>query len=232
VSKADDFRRYALTLPGHKYKLGEEPWFVAGTQQTKDPMDGDCSGIGWGLFRKANVLRNGKPVPRLTADDYWRASYAIPGPTEVGDAAYFPRTGRKTHVVWYIGRGQVIEAGNHGPGGRYPGSGYMGLCTVAQINARNPVWGRLPGLDIGRLSEEDDLNEQETAALIDKRLAAYFGARLDTINDEAEVDAARRHLEGLKLLDPGSKARHPSGHAMSVGFFLVLASRLAKLVGK
>lgn len=224
MSKADEFRRLALTLPGHKYKLGEEPWFVAGAEQTSDPMDGDCSGIGWGLFKKVGVLQNGKPVPRLTADDYWRRSTPVTGPTQIGDAAYFPRTGRKTHVVWYIGHGQVIEAGNHGPGGSYPGSGYMGLCTVAQINARSPVWGRLPGLDIGSLTEEDDMTPEQVRKIIGE----YMADRKEEVHATDEIKAAEAHLIRLGLLQRG---RAPE-RLLTWGLFVLLLSRVLKLLGR
>ena len=233
MTKADVFRAAALELPGRKYKLGEEPWYIYGTEQTKDPMDGDCSGIGWALFKKAGVLSNGKAIPRLTADDYFKRSSVISGPYQVGDAAYFPRVGRKTHVVWYIGRGpkgreayNVIEAGNHGPGGVYPGSGYMGLCTTAQINARDPVWARLPGLDIGALTKEEEMTEAQIRKLVQDTVAAEM-AKMTVCVWPPDLNEARQGIADLGILE----TRHPGNRAVSVDMFRVGLWRLAKKVG-
>lgn len=224
MHKADLVREYALSTVGMPYKWGEEAWYVVGTEQTKT-TDVDCSGLVYAVFRRAGVLVNGKQLPRETADDYWRRANAIAKPERVGDCCWFPRTGRKTHIALYLGRGpagreaqSVIEAGNHGPGGSYPGSGYVGLCTVAQMNARGAVWGRFRGIDIGTL--EDDMTPDEVRAIVREELE--WGGT------SAEIKTAESHLVRLGLISRG----RPPAKGLTWGLFALLLSRVLKLLGR
>lgn len=165
MSKADVMRRYALWKVGKPYKRGEEFDHPAGPILTPED-DGDCSGIFYAMGIEADVRINGRRLTRETANTYHTWSTPIAEPSHFGDCCWFPAKGEKTHMVVYIGMGQVIEAGNHGPGGVYPGHGYVGLCTVAQINARGGVWGRFADNDFGELTGgENDMNDAEHKTL-------------------------------------------------------------------
>jgi len=147
MSKSGCIAAKAPSYIGMPYKLGEEGPYVAGPEQTT-AADVDCSGLFYALLLDCGVLLDGKKPDRLTADDYWKLATPIVAPSVPGDCCWFPRTGRKTHMAVYIGDGKTIEAGYHGPKDAYPGHGYVGTCTVAQMNARGAVWGRIEGLDI------------------------------------------------------------------------------------
>jgi len=217
MSKAACIVREAPGYIGMPYKLGEEGPYVVGKEHTK-ATDIDCSGLVYALFRDCNVLLNGQPFPRETADDYWRRADSIPKPERVGDCCWFPRTGRKTHIAMYIGNNQVIEAGNHGPNNAYPGSGYTGTCTVAQMNARGAVWGRFRGIDIGTL--EDDMTPDEVRAIVREELE--WGGT------SAEIKTAESHLVRLGLISRG----RPPAKGLTWGLFALLLSRVLKLLGR
>lgn len=217
MSKAACIVREAPCYIGMPYFLGEEGPYVVGKEQTK-ATDIDCSGLVYALFRDCNVLLSGKPFPRETADDYWRRADSIPKPERVGDCCWFPRTGRKTHIAMYIGNNQVIEAGNHGPNNAYPGSGYTGTCTVAQMNARGAVWGRFRGIDIGTL--EDDMTPDEVRAIVREELE--WGGT------SAEIKTAESHLVRLGLISRG----RPPAKGLTWGLFALLLSRVLKLLGR
>jgi hypothetical protein len=182
MSKSDCIAARAPAYIGMRYRLGEEGAYVVGPEQTK-AVDIDCSGLIYALMRDCNVLLNGRPFPRETADDYWHRAKQISKPERIGDMCWFPKTGRKTHVALYIGNNTVIEAGNHGPGNKYPGSGYVGTCTIAQMNARGAVWGRIEGLDIYK---EVDMTPEETRKMIQDMVPA--------IAREAANEAVRKVL--------------------------------------
>lgn len=167
--KADTIRNLALSLVGEKYVLGNEPWYDVDWEPSSDPEAGDCSGIVYSIFRKAGVLVGGKPLPRETAHDYYQRAERIDAPSEVGDLGFLVRNGHATHVVLYIGDGVTFEAGYHGPDNAYPGHGYMGTCTLAQMAARGAVWGRLD-TDIVD-SEDDDMTAEEYKTLVDELAA-------------------------------------------------------------
>ena len=133
MSKAQCIAAKAPAYIGMPYKLGEEGKYVAGPEQTK-ATDIDCSGLFWALLKDCGVLYKGKPLWRDTADGYWKLATKLAGPERIGDCCWFPKTGPKTHIAVFIGDDTVIEAGNHGPNNAYPGSGYVGTCTVAQMN--------------------------------------------------------------------------------------------------
>ncbi len=212
----------ALSLVGQRYKLGEESFgYVVGPEQTKDPLDTDCSGIVYSVFRKVGVTVNGRPLPRLTAHDYWRMTtpIAYPGPFRVGDLAFQIRDGRAYHVTMVIDTdGLMIEAGNHGPGNTMPGSGYIGTLTTAQMQRRGGVrWGRW---QTNIAEEVEDLNEAETRKLIE--------SYLDTHGLPSEITEAEDYLIKNGLLQ---KRRQPA-RAMTWGLFVVLFVRLAKWLKK
>lgn len=221
MSKAACIVAKAPSYIGMPYKLGEEGRYVAGTEQTK-AIDIDCSGLFWALLKDCGVLYKGKPLWRDTADGYWKLATKIPKPEKVGDCCWFPASGRKTHMAIYIGGGKTIEAGYHGPNNKYPGSGYVGTCTIAQMNARGAVWGRLAGLDI--YNEEEDMNEAQTRALIQEELKAYT----EWGGTQQEIKDAEAHLMKLKLI---SRGRAPA-KALTWGLFALLLSRVLKLLGK
>lgn len=169
MSKAACIVAKAPSYIGMPYKLGEEGRYVAGTEQTK-AIDIDCSGLFWALLKDCGVLYKGKPLWRDTADGYWKLATKIPKPEKVGDCCWFPASGRKTHMAIYIGGGKTIEAGYHGPHNAYPGAHYVGTCTIAQMNARGAVWGRIEGLDIYS-EEEDDMTPDQDKMLKQLRLS-------------------------------------------------------------
>lgn len=150
MSKARAVRDLALSLKGQPYYLGEEPYYVAGPEQTKNPLDADCSGLPWGVFRKAGVLVDRKPPVRMTAHGLYRAASPIPQPSKVGDLGFLLRGGHAYHTFMYVGHDEVVEAGD--------GTGKVGVHTVAHENARGAIWGRLD-TDIGDL--EEDVTEEE-----------------------------------------------------------------------
>lgn len=221
MSKADCIAAKAPSYIGMPYKLGEEGRYVAGPEQTK-AEDIDCSGLVWSLWLDCGVKLNGKKPDRLTADAYWRVATPIDRPEIPGDCCWFPKTGRKTHIAIYIGNGRTIEAGYHGSNNRYPGHGYVGTCTIAQMNARGAVWGRIKGLDIYDETEED-MNKAETRAIVRDEL------RKSTIiaypPDEKEATEA---LDRLGVL----AKTHKSGLLVNAGLLRVLLYRAMKLAGK
>ncbi len=204
MSKADCIVQKAPGYIGMPYYLGEEGRYVAGVAQTA-AIDIDCSGLAWSLWLDCDVLLNGKHPARLTADGYFRLATPIFAPSIPGkDCCWFPKSGPKTHIAIYIGDGKTIEAGNHGPGGSYPGHGYVGTCTVAQMNARGCVWGRITGLDF-----EDSETEEDMA--IDKVSPATVQPYLDRLVRAGIID---------------SPTKHPIDDAASVGLLLVALGRM------
>jgi hypothetical protein len=165
MSKADIMAAYALSKVGLPYQLGEEFDHNAGPTLTPRE-DGDCSAVAYASYTEAHVLINGKPLSRETADTYYRRAKRIAQPTQVGDMAFFLKGDRCPHMAMYAGNGLVVEAGNHGPNNTYPGKGYVGTCTVAQMNARGAVWGRFAGNDIGEL--EEDMTKSEVIAILEE----------------------------------------------------------------
>jgi cell wall-associated NlpC family hydrolase len=145
VTKADEVRKWALSDVGATYVLGNEPWFNEGGEPSSDPLASDCSGLVYGCFRKAFVLVNGKPLPRLTANDYYHMATKMRQPERCGDLGFLVDLhDHAYHTFLCIGRGQVVEAGfNH----------KVRLTTIAVENARSGIrWGRLNS-DIGYLTE-------------------------------------------------------------------------------
>jgi hypothetical protein len=219
MSKSDCIAAKAPAYIGMRYKLGEEGHYVAGPEQTK-AVDIDCSGLVYALYRDCGVTLSGRTFPRETADDYWRRATKISKPERIGDCCWFPATGRKTHIALYIGDGTTIEAGNHGPNNQYPGSGYVGTCTVAQMNARGAVWGRITGLDINADSGgEDDMTPDEVRKIVREEIDVVYSS---------DVDAAQAHLVEAGLL---SKKR-AAGKAASVGLVMLMVSRVLRKLGK
>ncbi len=210
MSKADVFRAYCLTKNGIPYERGEEFDHPAGPILTVRE-DGDCSGIYYAGCVEAKVLVNGRPVTRETADTYWGMATAITQPSRVGDCCWFPKTGHKTHMAVYIGRGEVIEAGNHGPGGVYPGHGYVGLCTIAEMDARHPVWGRL-NTDIGELTEGD---------VDEARVRAIVKEMMDQTTSKEGDEAQKWLLSKGVLTKP-----HDLGKLTANRFLLIMLRRL------
>jgi hypothetical protein len=140
---ADSIRANALSLVGQRYAWGEEPWY----DDTPDsrPWDTDCSGLVFGVYRRSGVKwSNGATFPRLTANDYWRATMPISYPTRVGDMGFMlGSSGRAYHVVLYIGGGETVEARGKAWGVvRYelddPKNGAV---------KRKARWGRFPWVD-------------------------------------------------------------------------------------
>ena len=214
MSKSACIAQKAPGYVGKVYKLGEEFAYVVGYEQTTRD-DGDCSGLVYALFRDCNVLLKGRSFPRETADDYWRRATKLSGPERIGDCCWFPRTGRKTHIALYVGGGKTIEAGYHGANNRYPGHGYVGTCTVAQMNARGAVWGRIEGLDI---YEEDDMTPDEVRKIIHEELATTYAPDL-----KEAVDGCAK----LGLLE----TRHKGDKPISASLFRVALWGLAKKAG-
>lgn len=213
----------AIKAPGYvgmPYKLGEEGRYVEGPEQTSR-IDIDCSGLVFSLFRDCDVRLNGRPFPRETADDYWRRAVKLAGPERVGDCCWFPKSGRKTHIAIYIGGGRTIEAGYHGPNNRYPGHGYVGTCTVAQMNARGAVWGRIEGLDI--YDEEDEDMDQATF----DRMADDWAKRNTVTTYASDLKEAVEGCAKLGLLE----TKHKGDKPITASLFRVALWRLAKKAG-
>ncbi len=108
----------------------------------------------------------------------------------------------------------MIEAGNHGPNNAYPGHGYVGTCTVAQMDVRGAVWGRIMGLDI---YQEDDMTEEEVRAIVREEIDIIYSP---------DVAAAQKALEDAKIIG----RRHAPGKAASVGYVDLLLSRVLRLL--
>jgi len=221
MSKASDFVAKALTYVGMRYGLGEEGKYVVGPQQTTI-LDIDCSGLLYALCRDCGVLYKGKSLWRDTADGYWKlVTKKLAGPERIGDCCWFPKTGRKTHIAIYIGGGRTIEAGYHGPNNAYPGAHYVGTCTVAQMNARGAVWGRIEGLDI--YSEEEDDMDQAT---FDK-MADDWAKRNVVTTYAPDLKEAVDGCAKLGLLE----TKHKGDKPISASLFRVALWRLAKKAG-
>lgn len=217
MSKADCIAAKALTYVGMRYGLGEEGKYVVGPQQTTI-LDIDCSGLLYALCRDCGVLYKGKPLWRDTADGYWHLATKLAGPERIGDCCWFPRVGHKTHIAIYIGDGRTIEAGYHGPNNKYPGAHYVGTCTIAQMNARGAIWGRIEGLDIYD-ETEDDMNEAEVRAIVREEIEQVW--------DEDAGKAADAHLTKLGIINKA----HPAGKAVSVRYLNITLSRVLKKLG-
>lgn len=97
-TKIEVFQGIARWAIGQDYVLGEEGYgYVAGTQQTTDPYDTDCSGYVYGVYRKASEVcqamglgvilwKTGATWPRLTANGYKESSTRVTdGKYRVGD---------------------------------------------------------------------------------------------------------------------------------------------------
>jgi cell wall-associated NlpC family hydrolase len=214
MSKANKVRELGLSLVGERYSLGNESWYNIGWEPSKDPRATDCSGLIYAVLRKAGVLVAGKTLPRETAHDYYKRAKRISKPSKVGDLAFFLKNGHATHVALYIGKGETVEAGYHGPNNTYPGSGYVGTCTVAQMNRRGARWGRL-NTDIGEL-EEDDMTKEESRLLKEIKLstvAASYDAAIHTALLKEAVRAlggdpdAAESMESRKKTEVGQAKR-------------------------
>jgi peptidoglycan hydrolase-like protein with peptidoglycan-binding domain len=121
-----------------------------GDEPSSNPLASDCSGEVYGVYRKAGILVNGKPLPRETADDYYhRTSPIKAADAKCGDLGFLMNgSGHVYHTFLVLGPGkgltaQVVEAGfNH----------KVRLTTVAVENVRSGIrWGRL-NTDIGELT--------------------------------------------------------------------------------
>ena len=134
-----------------------------------------------------------------------------------GDCCWFPRTGRKTHIALYVGGGKTIEAGYHGANNRYPGHGYVGTCTVAQMNARGAVWGRIERLDI---YEEDDMTPEEVRQIVREELEVVWS---DTVERDQKYLVEKGIIQALR----------PKGKIASVSYVDSLLARvLRKALGE
>ncbi|MEN6544944.1 MAG: NlpC/P60 family protein [Armatimonadia bacterium] len=213
MSKAACIAAKATGYIGMPYRLGEEGPYQVGGPQTS-ALDIDCSGLVYALMQDCDVRLDGKPFPRETADDYWRRATRLTHPERVGDMCWFPRTGAKTHIALYIGNGKTIEAGYHGPNNQYPGHGYVGTCTVAQMDARGAVWGRIMSLDI---YQEDDMTPDEVRAIVREEIDIIYSP---------DVAAAQKALEDAKIIG----RRHDPSKAASVGYVDLLLSRVLRLL--
>jgi len=224
MSKATEVRRIALSHVGKPYGWGEEGRYVVGVETTEID-DVDCSGEIYATFREAGVLYKGKTLWRDTADGYWKlVTKKLTKPERIGDCCWFPRTGKKKHIALYLGDDTVIEAGYHGPSNAYPGAHYVGTCTIAQMNARGAVWGRITGLDIYD-EEEDDMDQ----ATFDQYMQEWLKNRenVATTYATADINAARQALDEEGLLD----LSHKGSAVMSTSLFAVIVHRLMKKAG-
>ena len=213
MTKAECLAAKALTYVGMRYGLGEEGQYVVGPQQTAI-LDIDCSGLLYALCRDCGVLYKGKSLWRDTADGYWKlVTKKLAGPERIGDCCWFPKTGRKTHIAIYIGNGKTIEAGYHGPRNQYPGAHYVGTCTVAQMNARGAVWGRIEGLDI--YDEEEDMTADEVRAIVREEMEMVWSST---------VDRDQKYLVTKGIVE---KAR-PKGKLATVSYVDSLLARVLK----
>jgi cell wall-associated NlpC family hydrolase len=139
---------------GQRYVLGNEPFDGIDIieEPSSDPLAGDCSGLMISLWRRANVLLDGKTYNlyfgtyRPIANSMYRKATKIAQPSKFGDMFFLLRDdGRAKHVGMYIGTdkngvGWTIEFGD--------GTGKVGRHTVEWQNQRRAVWGRIPN-DMG-----------------------------------------------------------------------------------
>jgi hypothetical protein len=140
MSKADTYRRTALSLVGEEYQWGEEPLYDI--DPDANPLDGDCSGTVWALWKAVGV-----GLPRSTAEGFRRMGVRIVGPAMVGaDFWVLLRSdGTAHHIGAFIGLGETFEARGEAWG--------MVKSTVAVVNARGAKWYRMPGIDLGVLTQ-------------------------------------------------------------------------------
>lgn len=204
MSSAALVRALALSLVGQPYSLGNEPFYDVGWEPSSVPLASDCSGLVYGVFRKASVLVAGKPLPRETADSYYRRSQPISQPTKTGDLGFLLRDGHAYHVFMYVGYGQVVEAGD--------GTGKVGLRTVTHENARGCEWRRLDN-DI----EEADMTPDEVRAIVREEVERVY---------TPEATEAQKLLVKEGLLS----ASRPKAHIASIGYVDLLAARLYQLL--
>ena len=213
MRKASEVRRIALSHVGKPYGWGEEGRYVVGTETTAID-DVDCSGEIYATFREAGVLYKGKTLWRGTANDFWKlVTKRLSQPERIGDCCWFPKTGEKKHIALYLGDDTVIEAGYHGPNNAYPGAHYVGTCTVAQMNARGAVWGRIEGLDI--YDEEEDMTADEVRAIVREEMEMVWSST---------VDRDQKYLVTKGIVE---KAR-PKGKLATVSYVDSLLARVLK----
>jgi len=192
MALANTVRNLSLSLVGQDYHLGEEPWYVVGPEHTKVKLDTDCSGLPYGVFRRAGVRINSKPIPkdwRWTAHGLYLMAQRISRPSRVGDLGFLLTVqGHVYHTFIYVGYDDVVEAGD--------GTGHVGLRTVEHENRRGAIWGRL-NTDIGELTEED-MNDLERRTLFQNRVshvaASYFFGVLEAqiLGDKAQAERLKQ----------------------------------------
>lgn len=110
---ADKIRIYALSLLGAPYVLGNEPWFDIGYEPSSNAVASDCSGLVFGVLRRAKVKwKDGSDWPRLVADGYYKNSISVTrDQLRPGDVACFVgSSGRCYHIALVIDHNTTVEA--------------------------------------------------------------------------------------------------------------------------
>jgi len=210
MSKADLFAAKLEAQLGEPYVLGDE-----------GPNTHDCSGLHWEGLRAANVLWKGKPLPRETAHDYYLksvpTSWAV---IKVGDPIFFlSSTGHAYHVASYVGHGFTIEA----RGRKWGVVKYALDDPVNGVIKRKGRPAHYPGVDLGELTEEDDMTEDEVRKIVDERLSE----RIDVIFSDDVAEAQERLVDLGLLVKPRAHSK-----AASVGFVALMISRALSKCGK
>lgn len=82
-------------------------WGAQGNDPNRDgDKEWDCSGLFYGAYTYAGYKK-----PRDTANGYKNAGHKIAGPSQIGDyRLHVDGNGHATHIMMFIGNGQIIEA--------------------------------------------------------------------------------------------------------------------------
>lgn len=163
MAAVSEIQRLALSLLGAPYVLGCEPWYDVGYEPSAEMAASDCSGLVYAVFRRAGVpWRDGGPWPRLTADEYAKATMTIPrARVRCGDVALFAgASGRVFHIALAIDHNRTVEA----RGRRWGVVAYPIDDPINGVVARGARFGRFPWLTLGE-NEEDDMTPEQAQML-------------------------------------------------------------------
>lgn len=167
MATVEQIRELALSLLGSPYVLGNEPWFNMGGEPSSHPTATDCSGLVFGVFRKAGVpWRNGNPWPRCTADDYAKVCARIKRhDVRCGDVALFAgKSGHVYHIALCIDHDHTVEA----RGRRWGVVSYKIDDPVNGVLKRGAYFARFPWIYL----EEEDMTPEQDKLLKQLRLSS------------------------------------------------------------
>lgn len=133
----------------------------------------DCSGLLFRAYWEERVpWRDGvSPFPRLTADEYYRASIPLDEPERPGDfGVMLGRSGTAYHVVMWAGE-YAIEARGKA----------WGVCKSNRENVeqRGAIWRRFPWVSL----EDEELNVQQDELLKQIRVSTVALSYIEPLAD-------------------------------------------------